>query len=62
VHGYIAGVYRTQIEHFVQSIRRAAPAVVGFEDGFRAVAVAEAVLESTRRGEAVDLSEDSNKG
>jgi predicted dehydrogenase len=57
VHGYIAGVYRTQIEHFVECIRRGVPAVVNFADGFRAVAIAEAILESARRGEAVKLDE-----
>jgi predicted dehydrogenase len=55
VHGHIAGVYRNQIEHFVECIRRGAPAVVSFADGFRAVAIAEAILESACRGEAVEL-------
>jgi predicted dehydrogenase len=57
VHGRIAGTYRNQLEHFVECIRRGAPAAVSFADGYRAVAVAEAILESARRGEAVKLNE-----
>jgi UDP-N-acetylglucosamine 3-dehydrogenase len=55
VHGRIAGVYPTQIEHFIDCIRHATAPQAGLEDGRQAVAVAEAILQSARLGQAVQV-------
>ena len=49
--------FDAEIDAFVEAVERQRPPVVGFEDGRRALALAEAALKSVAEGRAVKVSE-----
>jgi len=50
-----AAAYRHELDHFIESIEQRKPPMVGGADGVRALALAEAALESSKTGRTVDL-------
>jgi myo-inositol 2-dehydrogenase/D-chiro-inositol 1-dehydrogenase len=50
-----AAAYRNELDHFIEAIEQHQPPMVGGADGVRALALAEAALESSKTGRAVDL-------
>jgi myo-inositol 2-dehydrogenase/D-chiro-inositol 1-dehydrogenase len=50
-----AAAYRYELDHFVEAIEQKKPPMVGGADGVRALVLAEAALESSKTGRAVDL-------
>jgi myo-inositol 2-dehydrogenase/D-chiro-inositol 1-dehydrogenase len=50
-----AAAYRNELDHFIEAIEQRQPPMVGGADGVRALALAEAALESSKTGRAVDL-------
>ena len=49
--------FDAEIDAFVEAVEQRTPPVVGFEDGRRALALAEAALKSVAEGRAVKVSE-----
>ena len=49
--------FDAEIDAFVEAVESGKPPVVGFEDGRRALALAEAALRSVAEGRAVKVSE-----
>ena len=62
-HGHIIGWEHSfvhEVEHFIRAIvkdEEVAPYGATFEDGYRALAVAEAILESAASGKQVEIEE-----
>jgi myo-inositol 2-dehydrogenase / D-chiro-inositol 1-dehydrogenase len=50
-----AEAYRRELDHFIGAIGKGAPPLVGGDDGVRALALADAALESFRTGRAVRI-------
>jgi len=50
-----AAAYRHELDHFIEAIEQRQPPMVGGADGVRALALAEAALESSKTGRAVGL-------
>ena len=50
MHGRFSGVYHDELRHFVDCIKMGTKPIVGANDGYNAVAVAEALETSLRSG------------
>ena len=57
VQGKITGVYRDEVDYFVDLVRGVRGPFCTVEDGLRALAVADAIERSRRRGEGDRLDE-----
>ena len=52
-----AQAFASEIDAFVDAVEKAVPPAVGFEDGYKALLLAEAALLSVRERRPVKLSE-----
>jgi myo-inositol 2-dehydrogenase/D-chiro-inositol 1-dehydrogenase len=50
-----AAAYRHELDHFIEAIENGRPPMTGGSDGVRALVLAEAALESSKTGRAIDL-------
>jgi predicted dehydrogenase len=56
LYGRATGIYRDMIEHFLDRVRAGEEPVITGEDGLAAVRVADAIMESLRAGQEVEVS------
>lgn len=55
IHGKLTANIAREVDHFVTSLDQGTEPLVGWEDGLRSLAVANAILESIATGEPIDV-------